>query len=489
MDGEIIYSPNKYRETEGIKDDGDICLTTDNEYFIKGSHKDHNIITYEKGLATPGKMTIPNITATVMKGFGTGVGGFSNTATIMYAMAAIFDKPGHEDQHETIMTRIKLLREIVGQEIDRIKGADKPSLPKEWKTFEKIEEDDTPEERTRKMRQNAMVVSKKPYFFRYLYPELNQKFKQFEASYNQICKDMFGVKLKKLLKKEEKTEDEKMLIRRYQKYNPLITSPCTMNTLCREFESIDFDIKFAKDNSDSKLPAVSMLPTFEDKYSEENVPEDHYLTVRRMYQEYTNKKQLKHLDALLQGNTFDLTLDDYKEIRSTIFDALIVDLQTRLSESEISGEEFLFICSRLAKSYSSFNWGFAWSILEDQILKYIPQGKSFYPVRDPEGEYEYLGETYSLKDISKITEDLKDSFSETMSQPIKIGEDENKEMLDQEPLEQTEIKEDSLPPFEERIPDDELFSKVLNRIKNKYNEDSSNDYSEFAEYLEEGEEN
>ena len=150
-----------------------------------------------------------------MKGFGTGVGGFSNTATILYSMAAIFDKPGHEDQYAEIMMRIKLLREIVGQEIDRIKGADKPSLPKEWRQITKILETDTQDEIIAKMRQNAMVVNKKPYFFRYLYPELNQRFKQFEASYNQISRDMFGIKFKKLLKKEDKTEEEKMLVRRY----------------------------------------------------------------------------------------------------------------------------------------------------------------------------------------------------------------------------------------------------------------------------------
>ena len=171
-----IHDTSCFRHSDSDYD-GDIVMSTDNKYFIKGSHKEHNIITYEKGLATPAKMTIPNITATVMKGFGTGVGGFSNTATILYAMSAIFDKPGHEDQHAEIMTRIKLLREIVGQEIDRIKGADKPSLPKEWRQIEKILPTDNQDEINRKMRANAMVISKKPYFFRYLYPELNQRFK------------------------------------------------------------------------------------------------------------------------------------------------------------------------------------------------------------------------------------------------------------------------------------------------------------------------
>ena len=40
----------------------------------------------------------------------------------------------------------------------------------------------------------------------------NKTFKQFENAYNQISKDMFGIKFKKLLKKENKTEDEKNLI-------------------------------------------------------------------------------------------------------------------------------------------------------------------------------------------------------------------------------------------------------------------------------------
>lgn len=395
------YDTSCYRH-EDSDYDGDICLATDNPYFIKGSHKDHNIITYEKGLATPAKMTIPNITATVMKGFGSGVGGFSNTATILYAMSAIFDKPGHEDQYNTIMTRIKLLREIVGQEIDRIKGADKPSLPKAWKSYEQILPDDSVEERTRKMRANALVISKKPYFFRYLYPELNQKFKQFESSYNQISRDMFGIKFKKLFKKEEKTEEEKMLIRRYQKYCPLITAPCTMNNLCREFENVDFDIKFDKKDdsstasSSNKKPIVSMLPTFEDELSD-SYSEEKFQIVRKMYQDYLAKKQIRNLNGLMGVISEEVPTEDYHEIRTSIYDTMIEGLQNRLNTSSISTKEFLFYCGRLSKRYSQFSWGFAWDVLDDQVLKVIPYGDTCCPVLDPEGPYEYLGRRYSLK--------------------------------------------------------------------------------------------
>ena len=386
--------------------DGDIVMSTDNEQFIKGSNKDHNIITYEKGLAKPEKMTIPNITKTVMKGFGTGVGGFSNTATCLYAMAAIFDKPGHEDQYKEIMTRIKLLREIVGQEIDRIKGADKPSLPQAWKKFEKIEEGDSPETIAAKMRQNAMVVSKKPYFFRYLYPELNQRFKQFEASYNQVSRDLFGIKFKKLLKKPDKTEEEQMLVRRYQKYSPLITSPCTMNRLCREFEAIDFDIQFAKDTvTGEKKKIKSLLPTFE-KWLCEAFDQTKYDVVKKMYQEYSSRKQIKYLAAVLQTPSVEAGGSTYSELRSSVYDMLIKDLQSRLPANGISGEEFLFYCNRVSSEYSNFNWAFAWDVLEDQIISLIPQGKSYCPVYDPEeGTKEYLGRRYSLKDITQ-TDDV-----------------------------------------------------------------------------------
>ena len=414
--------------------DGDIVLSTDNPYFIKGAHKDHNIITYEKGLAVPEKMTVPNITKTVSKGFGTGVGGFSNTATILYSMAPMFDKPGREDQYNEIMLRIKLLREIVGQEIDRIKGADKPSLPKEWKTVEKILPTDSQDEIIRKMRANSMVIRKKPYFFRYLYPELNQRFKEFEYSYNQVSRDTFGIKFKKLLSKEDKTEEERDLVRKYQKYSPLTTTPCTMNRLCKAIEDIDFDIKFMKDRHGNKRPQASMLPTFTYKYAD-LFSEDRLAIVKDMYKTYTSRKQMTRLHAMSDMLYSDPTVHSdevYDKYYKSSHDALIMSLQTKLVDFKMSGEEFLFYCGYLAPKYKSFNWGFAWNVLGDQVIKLIPRGESYCPIQDPDGEYEYLGLKYSLKDLSPDSDE------------------EVQDIID---------AVDTL--FEEELPDEELLNAVL----------------------------
>ena len=197
------------------------------------------MITYEKGSAPLQKINLTNSVKTDLRGLGTGVGGFSNLATTMYAMIEQFDEEKGTEQRAELRHRIKLLREIVGQEIDRIKGTAAPIVPKEWKHLEKIQPEDTDAERAEKYKHNSMVITKKPYFFRYLYPELNRQFKQYESSYNQMCLSMFGVKLKQLLAQEDKTEAEKKVLRLYHKYSPLITSNCTMNILCKEFEDAD----------------------------------------------------------------------------------------------------------------------------------------------------------------------------------------------------------------------------------------------------------
>ena len=105
------------------------------------------MITYEKGAAPTQKINLANSVKTDLRGLGTGVGGFSNLATTMYAMMEQFDPEKQTDQRAELRHRIKLLREIVGQEIDRIKGTAAPIVPKEWKQLEKILPEDTDAEK------------------------------------------------------------------------------------------------------------------------------------------------------------------------------------------------------------------------------------------------------------------------------------------------------------------------------------------------------
>lgn len=367
--------------------DGDLCLSTDNAVFLRCAQTGNPPITYDKGDPPIQKNTMANRIQTDLRGFGTGVGGFSNCTTIIEAMKAIFDPVTQKDMIEELTDRQKMLRRIIGQEIDRIKGLEKPVLPSSWKKFVKINENDTDAEKAIKYKHNALVIHKKPYFFRYLYPELNKRFKQYENSYNLIAKDTFGIKFKKLLIKSDKTEEEMNLVRRYQKYSPLIVSDCTMNVLCKRFESIDFDIKF-------KESQVNMLPLFEDCGYEVNPAA--LKEIRECYRKYNNKRTVKLVESIFR----DYSDDDIKEIYFNINEAIKIDIQQTLFSLGLDIKQIMFHIGVLSKQYTKFNWSFVWNMLEEQIIDLIPQGETTIAYKDEEGE-EYLGQRYKLKNIFK----------------------------------------------------------------------------------------
>lgn len=358
---------------------------------MKGAHRNENIITYEKGIARKEEISQKNFVKKDLMGFGTAVGSLSNTATIIYAMIGIFNKPEQEPQRQELYTRIKLLREYVGQEIDRAKlGIKQQKLPVEWRKHTKVNEDDTDEVKAEKYKHNSMVICKKPYFFRYLYPELNKKFKQFENGYNIVSKDMFGIKFKKLLAKPDKTEAEKMLVRRYQKYSPLIVSNCTMNILCKEFENVDFDIKFGKSNT-------NLL----NLYQNEGFEMDTKILAkfRNAYRKYNNKKTVHVLDDVFENKDED----DIKSIYNLVLDTAKQEIQEEIFGFGLKPKEMLFYVGQLAKEYTNFNWSFVWDIMDSIVLEGVEQGKSYAPVRSENGE-EYLGEKFALKEVVKKAE-------------------------------------------------------------------------------------
>lgn len=377
--------------------DGDLCASIKNDVFLKGSMKNvTNPITYAKKPAPVQKITYNNFIKTDIRGFGTKIGTYSNYSSSIEAMIPLFKKPDQQSQREELLTRKKLLREINGQEIDRIKGVEAKGPPKSWTKFVRVNPDDDDITKAEKYRHNSLVISKKPYFFRYLYPELNKKFKQYERSYNEVSRCMFGMSLKKLLGKPDKTEMEMRLVRRYHKFSPLINSNCTMNILCREFEDIDFNIQYDKEN-------INMLPTFEGEYE---CDEQKLLKIRDLYRKYSNRKAVVYLNNIYtEGQN-----EEYEEVKFGILDAVRDGIREELEELGLSPRETLFYIGQLSKKYAKFNWSFAWDILGDSILDCIEYGETWAPVEDEEGE-EYLGKRYSLKKIErKKKEEVSDGF-------------------------------------------------------------------------------
>lgn len=390
LDSGIVFSiyDTSVCRMEDSDFDGDIVYSTDNSIMVNGAKKDEtNIIMYDKQKAPNKKINHRNLIESYIKGFGNKVGTYSNDATIIEAMKALFKRPDQKKQRDELERRKKLLREIVGAEIDSTKGLKKPKEPWYFRKFVTVSPDATEEDIKNARYHNSLVIHKKPYFFRYLYPELNKKYKTFDNHYNEICKCLFQTKFKKLITKKELTKEETSFIWKYHKYVPLINSNCTMNILCRMFEKTDFDIKYSKDD-------YSMLPYIQDYNIDENI----LIKIRDMYREYCNKKTVNYIKDIYSN----CEEDDYKEIRFDIIDQKKEEIRDEIDSIGLSTLEILTYIKKLSGRYSKFNWAFAWDIIGEDILDCIEQKDAIAPVmvdKDVQNSKEYLGSYYILKTI------------------------------------------------------------------------------------------
>ena len=95
--------------------DGDISLTSDNEYLVNAINPDLPIITYEKQKAKSQKLNFETLGNFDVKSFDSPIGGITNLASNLYAMLRLFDEGSKE--YVEIEKRIRLMRRAQGDAI------------------------------------------------------------------------------------------------------------------------------------------------------------------------------------------------------------------------------------------------------------------------------------------------------------------------------------------------------------------------------------
>lgn len=367
--------------------DGDICMSTNNPYFLKGAKREELPIMYDKEAVPTQKITLPNQIRCDVKGLDTKVGQITNYSTSMLAMLPLFKGEKQTEQREEIETRLKLLRELQGAEIDKIKGTTPPNFPKSWRHWVKINKDDDDITKAEKYKYNSMVVKKKPYFFIYLYSTLMNDYKAYEKNFNSISLTHFGIPIKALLRKKEHTEGELNLIRKYRKYSPVLETDCIMNILCKEVENMEFDIKY-------KPNCVSLLPEFAEKI---DVDEEKMQSLTDIYKKYKAQKKYKGIEALVDNE--GIQDDDMNEILRNVLYANRDEYKNEMVELFTSSKELfnylIIMCDRNNWSYDCI-----WDIVGEDIIDIIPYGDTKVIVEKEDG-FEYLGHFYGLEEVKR----------------------------------------------------------------------------------------
>lgn len=367
--------------------DGDICMSTNNPYFLKGAKREELPIMYDKEAVPTQKITLPNQIRCDVKGLDTKVGQITNYSTSMLAMLPLFKGEKQTEQREEIETRLKLLRELQGAEIDKIKGTTPPNFPKSWRHWVKINKDDDDITKAEKYKYNSMVVKKKPYFFIYLYSTLMNDYKAYEKNFNSISLTHFGIPIKALLRKKEHTEGELNLIRKYRKYSPVLETDCIMNILCKEIENMEFDIKY-------KPNCVSLLPEFAEEI---DVDEEKMQSLTGIYKKYKAQKKYKGIEALVDNE--GIQDDDMNEILRNVLYANRDEYKNEMVELFTSSKELfnylIIMCDRNNWSYDCI-----WDIVGEDIIDIIPYGDTKVIVEKEDG-FEYLGHFYGLEEVKR----------------------------------------------------------------------------------------
>jgi hypothetical protein len=329
-----------------------------------------------------------------LNGFDTLVGKITNYSTSINAMLPKFPKEQYPEEYNELIKRLKLLREIIGAEIDKIKLGVAPEFPQEWIQRVEILDDDSDIEKAKKYKNNSMVVHQKAYFMIYLYENLYNSYSNHVKQFELDCKNKFGMSCNELKYLKNKTNEQRQFLWKMDYFSPIIDTPCVMNKICHKFEKLERDIKFDKNNN------KSVLKQFNKK--EHEINQDVLANLIIIYKQYQTQKKFLILKLILEEV---LNEDDCVEYISTARDALIDEYQQECN-SQISNntqelfEYMLAMAETFENSGTEFNYSFIWDILDEDILNVIPQDKSLICLEDINGQ-EYLGRKYKLVEVKK----------------------------------------------------------------------------------------
>lgn len=266
----------------GMDKDGDLVLLTDNRVLVENIRELPVIMCAQK-TATKVVITEEELIQSNINGFGDDIGKTTNWITSMFEVQSQFEPDSPE--YQMLDYRIRCGQHYQQNCIDKIKGIISNPMPKYWydRAANKLSDDPTEEEVAVREFNLSIVADKKPYFMRYIYPNVMTQYDTYITNANKKCIREFRVTVEELLRKpqDELTEAESEFIVYYKHRMPVGTHECVMNKICTRFEE-EFDGYFVKNPPDADYDYSIMK-------SEEEYSDAQRAAVYNLYEQYTKK--------------------------------------------------------------------------------------------------------------------------------------------------------------------------------------------------------
>lgn len=372
----------------GFDKDGDCVINTSMPILVNNTKELPAILCVQRKAqkvdVTPEKLMESNINS-----FGNAVGGVTNKITAMFEVQAHFPKDSRE--YRVLDYRIKCGQLYQQNAIDKTKGIEAKSMPDKWYNWiaNKISSGENNSEKKTHWFNRELIADKKPYFMRYIYPAENTKLNDYNKKTDQKALMRFRIGLDVLLSKENRTYEEQKFVDCYYQRMPLGTAPCTINRICYKIEDIfdpinlkqetEFDYSILKSDAEYSQKQFDEIKKIYEKYKKE----------MSEYMKYAKSERIKSEDRQIQKYVFT---DEFCRL---------------CTEQCPNSDQLCNIILDLCYQKSNNSKQFAWDICGETFINNLLKRKKYtfqYPTLDPDGDIEFNGMRFSMKQAEVATD-------------------------------------------------------------------------------------
>lgn len=365
----------------GCDFDGDMVMLTDNNVLVSRMNEMPAIMCIQRK-AQKKVVTEEDAIRSNIESFGNDIGKTTNWITSMYAMRARF-KPW-EEEYKILDYRIRCGQLYQQNAIDKAKGIICKPMPRTWHDrhfANKIDDEDM------KRMYRGIVADKKPYFMRYIYPDLMKQYNLYIKRTDKNALREFGQTVSEIGKTphDELTDKQKDFLHYFEYRLPVEDSRCVMNTVCRRFEdafdgfvgragrSGDFDYSILKSGSE---------------YSKSQ-----YAAVQKLYDEYIKKLQSYAIFAKAER----ISGDDATFAINSMREEYRRECEHVCQNERALCDILLDICYKKG-STKKFVWDMFPGVIVGNLLE-KSGGRISYPRMDDDGNIEYCGNRFIVDEL------------------------------------------------------------------------------------------
>jgi hypothetical protein len=373
----------------GMDKDGDLVMLTDDPVLV-GRLKPLPALMCVQRKAPKKIVTEEDLISSNIASFGDDIGKTTNWITSMFEVQANFE-PG-SPEWEVLEYRIRCGQLYQQNSIDKAKGIVAQPMPKSWHDWHAASAIEDPVKRQLYLR---ILADRKPYFMRYIYPDLMRDYNKFVKNTDKHALREFGMTVSELtdVPEDTLTDAQKEFLHYYNRRLPVGPADCVMNRICRMIENV-FDGSLVRFRKELDEPFDYTILKSGDPYKSSQ-----YYKVLELYEEYNRKLQaFKVYQSRERVEKFsaDQDLRDMKE-------AFVRECSAICSSSSVLCDIVLDICYKRSSTKK-----FAWDICGEQIVENLLKrcGGSFsYPSRSADGDIMYGGMSFSMRSITMEVEE------------------------------------------------------------------------------------